>query len=106
MPEISMADFARQLKDKRGALGVRAAAEDIGISAATLSRVERENLPDLNTFAKLCQWLEIDPASVLGLKEIQDDAVSVSAHFKKKNTLDPKLAKALTEMILKTHQAM
>ena len=30
-------------------------------------RVERGNLPDLDTFKKICQWLEVDPGQVLGL---------------------------------------
>lgn len=38
-------------------VGVREAAEKIGISAATLSRLENRKLPDIETYYKCCQWL-------------------------------------------------
>lgn len=37
------------------------AAKEIGISKATLSRINREiGLPDVETFGKCCKWLETD----------------------------------------------
>lgn len=36
------------------------ACKEIGISKATLSRVEREKLPDVETFGKICIWLKVD----------------------------------------------
>lgn len=42
-------------------IGLREAALEIGISAATLSRVECNRSIDLETFAKLCTWLEKTP---------------------------------------------
>ena len=40
-------------------IGVRTAAKEIGISAATVSRVERFHKPDLNTFLRLCIWMGV-----------------------------------------------
>lgn len=42
-------------------LGMRVCADEIGISPATLSRIERGKLPDILTFAKLCKWLCANP---------------------------------------------
>lgn len=48
-------------KDKR--LTVRAAAEEMEhVSHSTLSRVERGNLPDLDTYMRICRWLSVDPS--------------------------------------------
>lgn len=38
---------------------LRDVAEETGISAATLSRIEREMMPDLETYIKLCRWLDV-----------------------------------------------
>lgn len=42
---------------RRGmALSLRAAAKQLGFSYSTLSRLERGEKPDIDTFVKLCQW--------------------------------------------------
>ena len=38
-------------------LSIRDAAADLGISPATLSRIENGKNPDIFTFAKLCRWM-------------------------------------------------
>jgi transcriptional regulator with XRE-family HTH domain len=56
--------LASAIKTKRGKKGLRETATEIGgISAATLSRVEQGNLPDVETFIKLCNWLEVSTES-------------------------------------------
>jgi transcriptional regulator with XRE-family HTH domain len=37
------------------------AAKQIGISKATLSRLEKSKMPDVETFGKVCQWLGKKP---------------------------------------------
>lgn len=58
--------LADDLRRGRGARGVRTAAREIGISAATVSRIENHFAPDLATFAKVCRWLAADPWRYLG----------------------------------------
>jgi transcriptional regulator with XRE-family HTH domain len=50
--------FGEAVKAKRTKLkmGVRG-LKDIGVSAATVSRIENGNLPDIITYMKLCAWL-------------------------------------------------
>jgi transcriptional regulator with XRE-family HTH domain len=107
MPEIAIGVLAEQLKIKRAGRGVRAVAKEIGISPATYSRVENENLPDLLTFRRLCEWVGIDPNAVLGIKNLSD-ATSTNAmvHFKDNKTSSPQVAAALGELILKAKAAM
>lgn len=54
------------VKVKRESQSLREASKLIGISPATLSRIENGKVPDLDTFSKLCKWLELDPGFVLG----------------------------------------
>lgn len=108
MAKFTIQTIGRSLRKKRGDRGLRETAEEIGISAATLSRVERGRSPDLDTFAKVCAWLEIDPARVLGMP--QSTAASsvriVTAHFRADQNLSPKAAHALANMILLAQQMM
>jgi transcriptional regulator with XRE-family HTH domain len=106
--ELSIGDLGRLLAAKRGSRGVRAAALEASVSPATFSRVENGHMPDLETFAKLCKWLDKDPREFLGL-EAQNDAHEAPAavvHFKKKKTVSMETAKALGELILAAQKAI
>lgn len=105
MPKLSLETLGRRLAEKRGEVGVRAAAREIGVSPATLSRVERGYLPDLETFSKICKWLQVDPGQVLGVSAPSASAPRVAVHFRKNVTLSPDTAKALANMVLAAHRA-
>jgi transcriptional regulator with XRE-family HTH domain len=98
--------FGRKLATARGSRGVRDAAKEIDISPATLSRVERGYMPDLDTFGKICRWLKVDPAEVLGIKEVVSTRPAVAVHFRKDQALRPETAQALAQMILAAQRAM
>ena len=104
MPDISLNILVDKIKKKRGAVGIRQTADEIGISAATLSRVERGNLPDLETFKRICKWVEIDPGEVLGYQPASTSIVRV--HFKKESTIKESTAKALASLILHAQEQM
>ncbi len=61
MPSTLNVDlFASAIKTKRGTKGLRETATEIGdVSSATLSRIEQGNLPDVETFIKICKWLNV-----------------------------------------------
>jgi len=60
--ELNTAKLGEMVKLKRGNKGLRTVAEEIGgITAPTLSRIERGNLPDVDSFLKLCKWLQVPP---------------------------------------------
>ena len=104
--EQAMAALARKIGTKRAGKGIREAAKEIGISPATLSRVENKNVPDLDTFRKICAWLGEDPGVMLGMSPAKQAALEVRVHFRKERTVNPKTAKALAEMILYAQHAM
>lgn len=56
---IDSKKLSSMIKSKRGKQGLRAAGKEIGISAPTLSRIEQGNLPDIETYVKLCEWLKV-----------------------------------------------
>lgn len=101
--QIDALELARQVKARRGTKGLRAVASEIGVSFSTLSRVEQGKLPDLDTYMRLCEWLEL-PADALrnetfsntGEKSNQE---KISIHLRTDKTLDPATAKALVQMI-------
>lgn len=105
---VLIGDLGRLLAIKRGGRGVRAAALEAGVSSATFSRVENGHMPDLETFAKLCKWLERDPREFLGMESAEPSTTSPSAvvHFKKKRTVTMDTAKALGELILAAQAAI
>jgi len=107
MPKYTLESLGRLIHEKRGGIGVRATAADIGISPATLSRVERGHLPDLETFTKICKWLKINPGEILGFgKNTEKDQPKISAHFRKNQAIKPETAKALAELILAAQRAL
>lgn len=105
---LPIAQLGRLIAAKRGPRGIRAAAADVGISQATLSRVENGHMPDLATFAKICKWLERDPKEFLGLEDADDTGPVQKAvvHFRKKKTVTAETATALGELILAAQRAV
>ena len=75
----SLESLGSLISEKRGKTGLRATAAVIGVSPATLSRIESGQLPDLANFRKICQWLEIDPAAVLLRHRVHESTRRLSA---------------------------
>jgi transcriptional regulator with XRE-family HTH domain len=103
--KLSLTSIGPLVRDKRGARGIREVAEEIGISYATLSRIENGKLPDLETFSKLCRWLEIDPSEILGCAiktKIANpkEGGTLLAHFRADKNLQPETLRALTELVI------
>ena len=93
-------NLGRRVLERRGEQGVRAAAKEIGISHATLSRVERGFHPDLATLQKIAAWIGEEmpaaPSIELTLPQV---------HFRRHREISPNAAKSLAEMILHADKA-
>lgn len=98
---MSTKDFCRMIQQKRGGRGVRAVAKEIGISFATLSRMERGRAPRVDTLKKICAWLQIDPALYLGSTDASPPAERprVQLVVKKGRALRPRTTRALGRLI-------
>lgn len=108
--EINIEEFAAQIREQRGKRGLREVAQEIGeISASTLSRIENGNIPDLDTFIRVCRWLGVAPdAFIIGetnidasqtTSEQESKKTLIKAYLRADRTLDPKTAEALVRMI-------
>jgi len=85
-------DLAGLVRKKKGSMGVRAVAAEIGISPTTLSRIERGHVPDMGTLEKVCAWLEEDMAKFTGIGGLQ-------IAFKRNRAMAPNTAKSLAILI-------
>ena len=97
--------FSEMIKEKRERenKGLRDTAKEIsGVSATTLSRLENEHLPDIETFLKICNWLNVpsDTFQELGEETIPtSQKKSIIAHLRADKLLPKKNAAALISMI-------
>jgi transcriptional regulator with XRE-family HTH domain len=104
---LNILRFSKLLIEKRGDRGVRDFAREVGISPATLSRIERGNLPDLETFGKLCSALKIDPAEILEIQGLEAKVIPqvhptgiTAVHFKADAHYSLQAAQDLAALIL------
>lgn len=92
--------FAEMIKSKRGGTGLRQLSSEIGISPSTLSRIEQGNLPDIDTYLTLCNWLEVSPEFFTNvISETTNTKAGVIAHLRADKTLPQETAEALIQMI-------
>ena len=96
-------------KRKKKDIGLRAAAQESGVSASTLSRLERgvaSSLPDADTLAKLADWLNVSIGFLLSeqAKEGDQDEPElttveiVEVSLRADKNLSPETAEALAGM--------
>lgn len=109
MAKLNLTSISPLVREKRGVRGIREVAAEIGISYATLSRVENGKVPDLETFSKICKWLELDPSEILGCSSKTKPAQSkegatVLAHFRADKDLNPDTLQALTEIVVRARE--
>lgn len=83
-------------------LGIRAAAKEVGISHATLARVEKGFLPDLENYEKIRAWLGIADTPVA---QSAPGGRVPQVHFRRESTATPETAAALARMILAAEAA-
>ena len=73
--------FAKQVSFSRIAKGesLRETGAQIGVSAATLSRIERGAKPDIDTFMRICKWMGTEKFDVSRYYKIvlPDEAIEI-----------------------------
>ena len=103
---LPISKFGQRIVVKRAGRGIRAAALEVDVSPATLSRVENGHMPDLLTFAKICRWLGVDPREFLGMEAGPEPAPRAVVHFRKKKTVSQETATSLGALILAAQEAI
>jgi transcriptional regulator with XRE-family HTH domain len=83
-------------------LSLREVAEEIGVSASTLSRLERgTGVPDLPTLTSLATWLDVDRDTLFGVRgktQERSTPATVEVLLRADKNLDPKTAKTLAKI--------
>ena len=105
MTVVNPKNLAKFIVQKRGSMGLRAAAKEIGIGSATLSRLERGNTADLKTLQKVFDWLEVDISEYFGGQSNDQPHEEIQVAFKSKNAISPETAKAMTNLIIAAHSS-
>lgn len=108
---LHVEDLGELIRAKRKADGLTLdqASHQIGVSAATLSRLERlstgARAPDVRTLSAVARWLGISIQKIkppdtqeVVLQEGQNTPAIVEAHLRADRKLDPKTAAALSEL--------
>lgn len=94
---------------KRKDLTLREAADEIGVSAATISRIERgAGQPDTPTLRRLLRWLELDPSYVLGQPDSAPGSTPerVSVLLRADKKLDARTAQALAKIFESAYEEL
>lgn len=103
MSARTLSSLGGMVRKARGDRKLREVAADIGISAATLLRVESGRIPDVATFGKICKWLGVEPGSFLGFESTNTKAevpASFSVHLRADREPKSETVQALAKMIL------
>jgi len=109
--QLDQKAFIARIKAKRGDMGLREAAAEIGeISASSLSRIENGKLPDMETFLRICDWLEVDSSTFLTLAsdaEFESEGNTpqiIEAHLRADTNLDEDTAIAIAKMVKNVYE--
>jgi len=110
-----LASFTSE-KRRRLGLTLRQASEQVGVSAATLCRVEHAQgmcAADAATVRKISDWLQVPLESFLVSREtpesnteegISNTLASVEALLRANKNLSPEIARALSDLIRAAYQ--
>lgn len=98
--------LAGMIKEKRGSKGLREISAEITreigkVSPATLSRIEQGKIPDVDTFIKICKWLDAttDTFIVNQVASETSNRERIVAHLRAERELDQNTIQALLQMI-------
>lgn len=106
--QLDTAGLGRLLRERRGSLSLRRAAEEASVSFSTFARVEDGHQPDLVSFTKLCAWLGLSPAQFFTpVAARRQDPVDVAvAHLHADPRLKAENADAIASMLRKMYEAL
>jgi transcriptional regulator with XRE-family HTH domain len=105
---LDLAQLGAMLKQHRGALSLRQAAAEAGVSFSTFTRVEAGAQPDLTSFTLLCGWMGVSPSqffSPVARREVApiDEAI---AHLSADPRLEPDAASRIADVVRGMYDAL
>lgn len=105
---LDTAGLGQMLRERRGSLSLRKAADEAGVSFSTFARVEDGSQPDLVSFTKLCAWLGLSPSQFFTpVAARRQDPVEVAvAHLHADPRLNAEHADTIAAMLRKMYEAL
>jgi transcriptional regulator with XRE-family HTH domain len=100
---IAVDQLAAELKTRRARLdlSLREVETQTGISAATLSRIERGSLPEVGVIEKLAKWLKVNVSAAqsegTGVKTDEDLKRTIAVHLRANRNVSETTARAIAE---------
>lgn len=100
---VTVDQLGAELRSRRKELdlSLRTVEQQTGISAATLSRVERGSTPEVGVIEKLAQWLKVvvstSDMAKQGVATDQDLKRVIAVHLRANRKLPEKTARAIAE---------
>jgi transcriptional regulator with XRE-family HTH domain len=116
---VNTGELGRAIQRKRQeqGLSLRDVADETGVSASTLSRIENgTGKPDADNIARLTSWLNVPMERIMGGRQAEGEAPAVvyfpqestpeivEAHLRADRNLTPETAKALSELFRVAYQ--
>lgn len=102
LPVEQLGAELRRIRSQRR-LSLRAVAEVTGISASTLSRLERGSTPDYDIVDRLADWLKVSVATGVPPTRLpktdQEVAQVVEVHLRANKKLSSETARAISEAV-------
>jgi UDP-N-acetylglucosamine 1-carboxyvinyltransferase len=101
--------LAALVKTKRGNRSLREVAQDFeDMSPSTLSRIEHEKMVDVETFLRLCDWLQVAPqAFIKNTDEVREQEMTtperIEVVLRTDRTLSTESADALIALLKVTY---
>ncbi|WP_223163895.1 helix-turn-helix domain-containing protein [Mycobacterium simiae] len=105
---LDIAQLGTMLRQQRGSLSLRQAAQEAGVSFSTFSRVEAGSQPDLTSFTLLCAWLGVAPTlffAAVPAREVEPIELAIS-HLNNDPRLRPEAAEKITDMLRSMYQVL
>jgi transcriptional regulator with XRE-family HTH domain len=105
---LDVSQLAVMLRERRGNLSLRQAAQESGVSFSTFSRVEAGSQPDLTSFTLLCGWLGVPPTHFFPTsapREIEPIEEAI-AHLSSDPRLEPEAAQKIADVLRGMYSAL
>lgn len=106
--QLDVSQLGTMLRERRGKLSLRQAAQEAGVSFSTFTRVEAGSHPDLTSFTLLCGWLGVAPAHFFApsaRREIEPVEEAI-AHLNSDPRLEPEAAAKIADVLRGMYSAL
>lgn len=106
---INMLALAQQFKEVRFQrdLTLRQVGDETQLSASTLSRIENGNIPDLEAFLRVCDFLGVNPASFFeSVEPVVNDGPDHTLHRVEQDLLRLGISKPLAKTFIEIFRSI